>query len=203
VDIASESPEFEPLPPVDQLVVMSGSASPITANQIDAAKEEGFTDVRIDTAALVDPSTADGEHDRVVSEALDVLDAGDSVVVYAARGPDDDAITATNRQAERLDDSPDNVGQYIAECQGTILRTILNDAALDRVVVTGGDTCGHVTAALEIYALQTRFPLAPGSPLCRVHANTPRFDGLELALKGGQLGDDRYFIHARDGVEDW
>lgn len=201
--IISASPAFDPLPAVDQLVVMSGSASPLTATQIDAAMAAGFADIHINTAALVDSSTADDERERIISVTLDALDSGDSVVIYAAHGPADEAIEATVRRAETVADPPEDVGRYIAKQQGELLRTILDDADVDRVVVAGGDTCGRVIPMLDIYALQTRFPLAPGTPMCRACADTRRFDGLEIALNGGQLGDEQYFVRARDGAADW
>ena len=42
-------------------------------------------------------------------------------------------------------------------------------------------------------------PRTPGSPLCRAHAEDAAFDGLEIALKGGQIGGDAYFLDIRDG----
>ena len=42
-------------------------------------------------------------------------------------------------------------------------------------------------------------PLAPGAPLCRAHADDPALDGLELALKGGQVGRDDFFQAAKAG----
>ena len=48
----------------------------------------------------------------------------------------------------------------------------------------------------RIFALTTRLPLpaTPGSPLCLAHSDDKAFDGLEIALKGGQVGKDDYFI---------
>ena len=45
-------------------------------------------------------------------------------------------------------------------------------------------------AQLGVYALTTRLPLptTPGSPLCLAHSDERTFDGLEIALKGGQVG---------------
>lgn len=201
--VADETPQFDPLPAVDQLLVMSGSASPVTKTQIETALDAGFTGIRIDTAALVDPATASDERDRLMDEARSALHSGESVLLYTALGPNDGAVEETERRAAAIDDAPENLGRYIGTQQGELLRELLEDVPLDRVCVAGGDTCGHVTPQLDIYALQTRFPLAPGSPLCRAHAHTARFDGIEISLKGGQLGGEDYFVRARDGAENW
>lgn len=203
VGIIDRSAQFDPLSPVDHLLVVSGSASPVTETQISRALATGFTGVRIDTAALIDPQIADEERQRVCRKALDALRDGESVILYTALGPDDDAIEATERRAGELSDGPKNIGRYVGTQQGELLRELLEAVDLDRVCIAGGDTCGYVTSQLDVYALQSRFPLTPGSPVCLAHARTDPFDGLEIALKGGQLGDKDYFVRARDGVDDW
>ena len=42
-------------------------------------------------------------------------------------------------------------------------------------------------------------PTTPGSPLCVAHSGHAAFDGLEIGLKGGQVGGDDYFVKIRDG----
>ncbi|GAA3551906.1 hypothetical protein GCM10022394_35220 [Zobellella aerophila] len=69
-------------------------------------------------------------------------------------------------------------------------------------MIAGGDTSSHALQQLGVYALTTRLPLAesPGSPLCTAHSDNPAFDGLEVALKGGQVGTEAYFGNIRDGI---
>lgn len=200
-NVLNRTPSFESLPPVDRLLVMSGSASPLTARQIDAALDAGFAGVRLDTAALVDPETRAAARQRAFEAATEALNEGESVVVFTARGPDDSAIEKTRKRVATVDDGPEDVGEFIGTEQGTLLRRILARVNLDRICIAGGDTCGHVTPALGVYALRIRYPLAPGSPLCTARSNTTELDGLELALKGGQLGDEEYLVRARDGVD--
>jgi 3-oxoisoapionate kinase len=50
---------------------------------------------------------------------------------------------------------------------------------------------------LGIDALTAIAPLAPGSPLCRAHAARSDRDGLEIALKGGQVGAPDFFVAAK------
>jgi uncharacterized protein YgbK (DUF1537 family) len=40
-------------------------------------------------------------------------------------------------------------------------------------------------------------PLQAGAPLCRAHSTDPALDGLELVLKGGQIGTPDFFDQAR------
>jgi uncharacterized protein YgbK (DUF1537 family) len=41
--------------------------------------------------------------------------------------------------------------------------------------------------------------LVRGAPLCRLVADDRAIDGLEVALKGGQMGDADFFDEARRG----
>lgn len=62
--------------PVDRLLLMSGSASPTTAAQIDWAIEHGFCEVRLNTEGLVDSDAATKAREVAVEKAVDVLTAG-------------------------------------------------------------------------------------------------------------------------------
>ncbi|MDE3027409.1 MAG: four-carbon acid sugar kinase family protein, partial [Paracoccaceae bacterium] len=78
------------------------------------------------------------------------------------------------------------VNQRIGEGLGTILGRLFREAGLRRGAVLGGDSSGHACRALGITALEAVAPLAPGCPLCRAHAEGA-IDGIEIALKGGQM----------------
>ena len=184
---------------VDRLLVMSGSCAPVTRQQIGRALEAGFRGLAIDTAALVNPRTRDTEFSSVVSEASSLLNQGSDVVVYSARGPEDPMIARTRRALEAAGKGSQSPSQILGREQGMMLKEILARVPLERVMVTGGDTSGHVIGQLGIFALEVIMPLAPGSPLCITHANSDAFDGLEIVLKGGQVGKEEYFSQAKDG----
>ncbi len=201
--LAREPSPPEPLPSVDRAVVMSGSASPVTRAQIDWAIDNGFTGIRLDAPALIDPSTNDDARAAAIDDGLEALERGESVVWYSARGPDDPAIQATRDRAAEIGIEGGSIGRQLGEQQGRILREILDETGIRRVCVAGGDTSGHTAPALEIYALEFLVPAGPGSPICRGHARTSLFDGIEIALKGGQVETEHdvadYFGVVRDG----
>jgi 3-oxoisoapionate kinase len=189
------------MPPgrVEPLVVVSGSAAPPTAEQIDNALVNGFAGIRLDAPALVDPTTAEAERARAVSLALEALGRGQSALLYSTQGPDDPAIPATRARMERVGLDPYTVGETLGAQQGIILRTLLERTGLRRACVAGGDTCGYTTRQLGIYALQVVVPIAPGAPLCRASSREAAFEGLQIALKGGQNGAADYFVKIREG----
>jgi 3-oxoisoapionate kinase len=80
------------------------------------------------------------------------------------------------------------------------MRRVLDRAKPSRIVVAGGDSAGEVASALGIEALTVVAGIAPGAPLCRAWSPLPSRDGLEIVLKGGQMGSADFFGLARDGV---
>jgi 3-oxoisoapionate kinase len=160
--------------PVDRLLVLSGSCSPVTAKQIRRARQMGFVAWPLDGPP---PWTA------IMSKAHDTLNEGRSVVLYTALGP---------QPADKKH------GESFSSALGDLLRQLVLSTGVRRVLIAGGDTATHSVKHLGLDALTFAAPLVPGVPLCRGHAPSP-IDGLELALKGGQIGPPDFFAHVRDG----
>jgi len=201
--IIEESGESRPLDEIDQLVVISGSASPVNNQQIEWALNHGFEGIRLDTASLIHPDESDDAREQAVETALDALHTGQSVICYTARGPDDPAIDETLERADNLGLTDNEIGERIGTAQGRITRRLLGETGLRRVCVAGGDTSGYVVPHLDVYALEFAARVGPGSPLCLGRSDQSSFDGVELALKGGQVettnAEADYFAVVRDG----
>jgi uncharacterized protein YgbK (DUF1537 family) len=188
---------FPRVSPVKQLLVVSGSASPMTASQIQWASEHGFECVRAPTEELCRPRTAESTARSLFERALKSLAEGKSVVIYTAAGPDDPSIRTTR---ETVAAGSSNTAQVLGSALGRIARDLLARTGLRRVVVAGGDTSSYATQELGLYALEMLAELTPGAPLCRGYSEDPKFDGMEIALKGGQMGKSDYFGMARGDV---
>lgn len=189
---------FPPVVPVQQLLVISGSASPMTATQIQWASEHGFDCLRAPAEALCQPQDREAHARAVFERALASLTAGRSVVVYTAAGPDDPSIRTTRAT---LTSGSEGISAHTARLLGSALGRIARDllarTGLRRVVVAGGDTSSYATQELGLYGLEMLAELTPGAPLCRGYSQDPKLDGLEIALKGGQMGKADYFGAAR------
>ena len=201
--IAEQSEPNAPASAVDQLFVMSGSASPINREQIEWALNHGFDGIRLKTERLVDPDRADVAREEAVEMALKVLSNGGSPLLYSARGPDDPSIERTKEYHRSLNTASNRIGEILGNQQGQITRAVLEAAELDRICIAGGDTSGSVVSHLDVFALEFISSVGPGSPLCRATSRDPEFDGLEVALKGGQVqtvhDEADYFGTVRDG----
>jgi 3-oxoisoapionate kinase len=188
--LVAGAPRFAEPGPVDRLAVVSGSCSATTERQIRYAESQGFEAFAVDPRGL-----ARGDEtlvNQAVRQGLDSLARGRSVVLYTALGPTSDVGAQFENENARH-----AIGRALGDIQGALIK----QAGLRRAIIAGGDTSSHALRQLGVYALTTRLPLptTPGSPLCLAHSDEPAFDGLEIALKGGQIGRDDYFHRIRLG----
>jgi len=73
------------------------------------------------------------------------------------------------------------------------VRAILRKVRLSRVGIAGGDTSSHAVQELAPWGLEWIGQLDPGVPLLRARSDDPDVHGVELMLKGGQMGADDLF----------
>jgi uncharacterized protein YgbK (DUF1537 family) len=156
------------------LLVLSGSCSPVTAGQIDWALDHDFTGAELDPGAPDSPAAE--------ASITAALRAHRSVVAYTARG----TAGATPVAARHLGDA-----------LGRLARGVLTQTRVSRLVLAGGDTSSYAARALGLESVEWAASLAPGAPLCRVHAPDSPADGLLVNFKGGQVGGPDYFTAAR------
>ncbi|MFC5471523.1 four-carbon acid sugar kinase family protein [Cohnella suwonensis] len=183
----------------EPLVALSGSCSPVTKQQLEAAFAYGFQGIRAPIERLLRPDTADAARRELLEQCVRALSDQRNVVIYSALGPEDETIaTIQNGLIDRGLEAFDT-GRLIGQQFGKLCGELIERTGLRRIVVAGGDTSGYVTKELGIYALEVLAPIAPGGPLCRAFSDREVFDGLEITLKGGQVGKADYFIRVLNG----
>jgi uncharacterized protein YgbK (DUF1537 family) len=147
-----------------------GSLSPVTRAQVEAA--QGYAMLSVDAGPLL----ADESYAAALrSAALSQLAQGDVMLV-----------------TEQPAGAPAAAGA-VAEATGALLAAIIAEARLGRLVVAGGDTSTMAIRSLPLWGLSYRGPCVPGAPLCRAHSDHARLDGLDIVLKGGQMGPPGFF----------
>lgn len=192
------APAPKPAGPVAKIAVASGSCSPDTARQIAAAEAAGFVAIAVDAAAAVDEAAFAAELARARAAALAALDRGASPLLHTARGPDDSAIARAREARARAGVAEADANRVLADGLGHTLARIADTATLSRIAIAGGDTASAGVRALGLLALTAEAALAPGAPLLRGHR--AEASAIELALKGGQMGGDDFFVRIRDGA---
>jgi uncharacterized protein YgbK (DUF1537 family) len=187
----------------ERVLAVSASASLLSAQQIDAAVEAGFAELEVDATALVDERRWESSLQELVGDALRHLRRGRSVILHAARGPRDDrivsAVAAVQAQGLEREQARHEAGRRLGRRLGMATRQILREEPLERLLLSGGDTSSQIVKALAPDALLVAARLTPGAPLCRLLSDQPWLHDLEVALKGGQMGDVRFFETARAG----
>jgi uncharacterized protein YgbK (DUF1537 family) len=197
-------PDYDRLDPASTVLALSGSASRLSALQVDAAIAAGFAEIAVDSAAIVDDKRWDAIADALVSDAVALLKRGERVMMHTSRGPDDKRIRSTidylRSQGWSEERARHEGGRLLGQRLGSVVRRILDASSVGRLLLSGGDTSSQVTKVLAPDGLVIAARLAKGAPLCRFISSDPRLDGLEVALKGGQMGDADFFVLASSGT---
>lgn len=166
-------------------LAVSGSCSRLSREQLRYALDRGWHGI----AMSLEYSGPWSDHlAHVRDEATAELAAGRNVVVYTC-GPEQQ-ISSRGVDVE-----------HVAASFSHVITAARERELIDRALIIGGDTSGQVVTALGARAMAGRavvgdhktllFELgAPGSPN----------DGLQVVLKGGQIGDVDFFEVTRLGT---
>jgi uncharacterized protein YgbK (DUF1537 family) len=165
------------------ILILSGSCSPVTAQQIRYANHEGFKDV-----ALLPESAQHKDHNREIGlAAANQLAKGHSVIVHSCLGPHD----------ERLRQLKNGDRQLIGLAMGAVLEACVAAYRPAAIGVAGGDTSSEIAHTLGIQAVSFAEPFFPGAPLCQAIQKSGTYDGMFFNFKGGQVGPPDYFVQMR------
>jgi len=163
--------------------VLSGSLSPVTARQVAATG--AYVKLPVDARRL---AGRDREYwSTLVAQAASSLRSGSNVLAVTA----DDASATSGAGG---------TGRAVAVACGEFVARVLAQAPVGRLGIAGGDTSSHAVSALGAWALSYVGQIAAGVALCRLHTDSPVLDGLEVMLKGGQMGHAEIFDDLARGV---
>jgi len=186
-NIKNRSPSKPPAS-VKQILVGSGSCSPVTSAQINWALKNGFVEVPLDIRNLI--SNRSAEIQRAVEKTAKFLRARRSVIVHTTRSGSDERISSRLKN---------KTAQILGTALGKVLRGALKHSDVRRLCLAGGDTSSFAARALGIEAVEMTARLTPGAPLCRAVAPGSAVDGREMVFKGGQVGAENYFEIVKRG----
>ncbi|PWK27636.1 uncharacterized protein YgbK (DUF1537 family) [Arcicella aurantiaca] len=165
--------EWKAIEPSEKLLVVSGSCSPISANQIQYAKQHGFDEIVIDALAISKRNCLD---ETIFEELRKRFETSNKIIVHTGY--------------KKTDNLPSEI---LGNALGLIAKYAVVHCHIKRVVVAGGDTSSYAARAMQIKSVEMIAPLVKGAPLCKAHSDNPSIDGLEVNFKGGQVGGENYF----------
>ena len=188
--------QWEQLSECKPMLVLSGSVLPITASQIEWAVKNGFEEIEVD-AQLMENEDLEFFLSEYQKKIISNLQKGKSVILHTSKGPKDPRIekikSVLNRKGWDEHMMKIQTARIFGKLMGQSARRALEQFPVKRLVITGGDTSSFVARELGIEAVEMIAPLFPEAPLCRVFASGSPVDGIEVNIKGGQLGDETYF----------
>lgn len=184
---------------VDAVVAVSGSVSPTTAEQLSYAAADGFELIEFPATSVL---LSDTELSQAIAKAVEsgsaAAERGASPLVFTARGPDDPAVDIFKQALSTSGVDAGEANARVGVALGRVLDGILRISGIRRAVISGGDTSGYGMQQLGLQALVALAPTIPGASICTGYGDS-QHDGLEIALKGGQMGSRDFFSWVRRG----
>jgi len=179
------------MPSVANLAVFSGSCAIQTGRQIDTALAAGWAGIALDPSKLVNERAAEHAVAAITPRLIKNLSAGQPTIVYTARGH-------TMQRGAFKDIAPHLIGKVYA----SLMHAARREAGLSRVVLAGGDSSSYCMRSSDADALTIKvFDGVQQGHLCELISADRHLHGLEVLLKGGQVGDDDYFLRALHGTQ--
>ena len=167
------------------VLVFAGSLSPVTAAQVARARR--FDTVALDARVLLETGEPSSRlQDQVFDNLMRARHTLAVTAPQAGQRPD----TSVSSELARC------TQEWIAQL---LARLIDAGERPSRLGIVGGDTSSLAVRALPLWGLSYAGTLGLGVPLCRVHSEHRGLDGLELMLKGGQMGDEGVLDRLVDG----
>ncbi|MCS4291927.1 uncharacterized protein YgbK (DUF1537 family) [Comamonas sp. BIGb0152] len=160
------------------VLVFVGSLSPVSSQQIAACQH--YDKHEVDVGRLL---AEQGYLPACAAMLAHGLLQGRPMLAHTSR-PDQTLNAATTAAVAQRS------AQLVAE---TLRLAAAQGQPLRRLGIAGGDTSSLATQALGLWGLAFHSTLAPGVTLSVARSDDPRIDGLELMLKGGQMGDAQLF----------
>lgn len=158
--------------------VLAASLSPVTAAQVKAAT--GYVKIPLQARALLADGAYRAAQCRYICEQLA---AHAPVLAYLDQQKGRDTAIQSGDLATGTAQFVKSVMQMLAK-QGTRLGSL---------GIAGGDTSSQAIAHLDVWALSYSSVLSPGVTVCIMHSDNPMLDGVQVMLKGGQMGGEDIF----------
>lgn len=166
-------------------LAVSGSRSARTRLQLEAAREAGWAVLPLPVGpAIVPGGPLDDPTEATAARVAELLASGRSV-----------ALSAHDADLSGLD--PAEALPAIAAAGAGVVAAAVEQGATGRVIVCGGDTSSRLTRLLGVRSLSIAANPWDNVVLLTAHAPGSAIDGIELLLKGGQVGAEDLFERVR------
>ena len=166
--------------PAGRSIILAGSCSSATREQVKTALEAGVPALQLDAMELASGAMSA----KTALEWLKTQPANGPALIYSTATPDE--VQAVQSKLGRM-----NAGEIVESTLAGIAKA-LPALGFTRLIVAGGETSGAVVNALDVGALAIGPEIDPGVPWTRSLAGID----LALALKSGNFGTPDFFLKA-------
>jgi len=159
-------------------IILAGSCSAATLQQIEDFKNKNGNHIKIDPIALA----SGAQSKEQIWSAVESAD-GDAVLVYSSDNPEN------VKEAQKVGS---NVVSDLLEQTTAYVAKKAVDNGFNRIIVAGGETSGAVTKILDYNSYLIGDSIAPGVPVMVPLDNKD----IRLILKSGNFGQKDFFTQA-------
>lgn len=137
----------------------------------------------------------------IASRLDDAMDRNGAAVVHTALGPDDPSPVRVRERLSAKSISPERVAAAIGSGFARLVREVLERGPVRRLVVCG-DSSSYTMRALGAWALEVvASSFADNAHVCRLRVDDPAIHGIEVLLKGGQVGRPDWWCRVTLGYD--
>jgi 3-dehydrotetronate 4-kinase len=178
IDVISSKVSSPPSYTIGKAIILAGSCSKATLEQIEDFKNTNGKYIRINPAALLDGAQTKEEIWKCIESTIE-----DAVLVYSSDS------TENVREAQKV--GSQKVSHLLEYTTAYLARKAV-ESGYNRIIVAGGETSGAVTKALGYDSYLVGESIAPGVPIMIPLNNK----NIRLVLKSGNFGQKDFFNRA-------
>jgi uncharacterized protein YgbK (DUF1537 family) len=182
----------------DPVVVLAGSVSTITRDQISKLKQRPeVVYLELDPSLLLEQKTAAAEIRRCFNFSIRAIKTGKDVVIASAYS--DDIVSKTKEKGLSLGLSSQQTAESVANAFGELCREVATNVTLSGLVLTGGDIAVSSCSLLSAKGIAVVQEVAPGIPMGLLKGGP--CDGLRVVTKAGAFGAEDALCKAVDSLK--
>jgi len=184
--LAEALPEAFGLRPSLPSVVIAGSPSTVTTQQVDKASEElNAAILDLNSFRVLTNVGAQKEIQRIVNEAERLLQVGRDVVVASSRSRD--SMVLTIQRGRELGMAEVEVMRKVASALSESANKILEHVEIAGLILTGGETAIEALRMMRADGVKVIDEVLTGIPFGQVSGG--KHDGLRVITKAGAFGN--------------
>lgn len=182
------------------VLLIAGSLTPQTSQQIERAREAGMRTITLDTATVFSAARVLEEVEALARLAAEGIARSDDVLLHADNRPE--AVRSTQAAGAELGYDRAVTGRLVSGALAQVAHSCQERVGLTKLIVAGGDTSATVCRRLGVYALRVLAEVAPGVPACEAlggdpaDVDEPDVGQLLAVFKSGSFGGPEFLVEA-------